>query len=363
MHKRAMATIPIGPDPLPSRLPAIWRWAAPLAALGLLFVIGGGLGLAQQLQQDYRDVLSSAVFARWAEGGVGPLAQAAVLLALWVLWRVGRKVLLFGAFLFVERGLSGPLADARTFRFALAVQLSIALLYAVAATFLLIFAPFPAMPEPVLNLGQAEAESLLGPLAPVAIALVALLAYDFLDYWVHRAQHRFAFLWRFHAVHHSVEEMDSLNSYSHPVDLLASYAAFILFSVWIGFSFETMLWFLAFQTIHDRLKHTRAPINFGVLGAVLVDNRTHFVHHVRTEARAGKNFAGTFTIFDRLFGTYQQPEAGALSAHGLEGQSPPATIADFFLARLGARPSAGTVASDCPQSVSERPAAGCRPSA
>jgi len=362
-NKHPMATIPVNPDSAPAHPFVRWRWAAPLAALVLVFAIGGGLGLAHEALQGYRDVLSSAVFERWARGGAGPLAQAAVLLALWILWRIARKAALFGAFFFVEKGLSGPPVDRRAIRLALAVQLAVALLYAAAATFLLIFTPLPAMPAPVVNLGQAEVETLIGPLAPVALALAALIAYDFLDYWVHRAQHRFAFLWRFHAVHHSVEDLDSLNSYTHPVDLLAAYAALTVVSLWIGFTFETMLWFLAFRTIHDRLVHTRAPVNFGVLGALLVDNRTHFVHHTRIEARSGRNFAGTFTIFDRLFGTYQRPEAGALAATGLEGQGPPASVTDFFLARLGPRQSAGTVTGDCPHSLSERLADGCRPSA
>lgn len=329
------AAIPIVSDSARGRLLLTWRWLAPFAALGLLFAVGAGLGLVYEAQQEYRGVLSSAVLELWGQGGAGPLLQAALLLTLWILWRIARKAALFGAFFVVERGLPGPRLDKHAFRFALAVQLAIALFYAVAATFLLIFAPFPAMPAPLINLGQAEAESLIGPLAPVAIALAVLLAYDFINYWIHRAQHRFAFLWRFHAVHHSVEDMDSLNSYTHPVDVLAQYAVVTVVGLGIGFTFETMLWFLAFQTIHDRLLHTRAPINFGVLGAVLVDNRTHFLHHTRTEARSGKNFASTFTIFDRLFGTYQRPQAGALSATGLEGQPPPATVRDVFLARLG----------------------------
>jgi sterol desaturase/sphingolipid hydroxylase (fatty acid hydroxylase superfamily) len=347
-----MATIPIMSESAPATPLARWRWVLPLAALGLLFAVGAGLVLAHEAVQNYRYVLSAAVSARWAEGGAAPLAQAALLLGLWILWRVVRKAVLFGAFFAVERGLSGPPVDRRAFRFALAVQFTIALLYALAATFILIVAPLPALPEPVLSFDHAEAQSLLGPLASIAIALAALIVYDFLDYWIHRAQHRFAFLWRFHAVHHSVEEMDSLNSYTHPVDLLTAFAVMALFSLWIGFSFETMLWFLAFQTIHDRLKHTRAPVNFGPLGALLVDNRNHFVHHIRTEARSGRNFAGTFTIFDRLFGTYQRPDAGALSMAGLEGQGPPASVTDFFLARLPAR-----------EPVSAPPAAGCRPSA
>jgi sterol desaturase/sphingolipid hydroxylase (fatty acid hydroxylase superfamily) len=343
-----MATIPMLSDSGPARLRTMWRWAAPLAALGLVFAIGGGIGFAHQAVLDYKDVLSSALLERWAQGGIGPLSQAALLLTLLLVWRIGRKAALFGAFLFVERGLAGPPVDKEAFRFALAVQLAILVLYAVAATLLLVFAPFPAMPEPVLNLGQADVASWLGPLAPVAIALAALLVYDFFDYWVHRALHRFAFLWRFHSMHHSVEHLDSLNSYSHPVDLASSTIVFIIVSLVIGFTFETMLLFLAFQTVHERLLHTRAPINFGVLGAVLVDNRTHFLHHDRVEARSGKNFAGTLTIFDRLFGTYQRPDARVLAATGLEDQRPPATVADFFLGRPGGR-QAGGQSTDCPR--------------
>lgn len=355
------AATPIVPDSARSRLLAIGRLAAPLAALGLLFVVGAGLGLAYEAQQRHRGVVSSTVLDHWATGGAQPLSQAALVLTLWILWRIARKAALFGAFLFVETGLPGPPMDRGAFRFALAAQLALALLYAGAATFLLIVSPIQATPPPLINLGQAELESAIGPLAPFAIALAALLAYDFAGYWFHRAQHRFAFLWRFHAVHHSVENMDSLNSYVHPVDTIGLYAVLTIIGLGIGFAFETMIWFLAFQTIHDRLLHTRAPINFGVLGAWLVDNRTHFLHHTRMEARSGKNFAATFTICDRLFGTYERPDPGPLAATGLEGQPPPATVKDFFLARLGGRQAAAE-----PGETALSPAmraADCRPSA
>ena len=117
-----------------------------------------------------------------------------------------------------------------------------------------------------------------------------------------------------------------------------------------------MLWYLAFQTIHDRLLHTRAPVNFGFLGGVLVDNRTHFLHHTRTEARSGKNFASTFTILDRLFGTWERPETGALTATGIDGQGRHAALGAFFLARLDGKPPAEPVA---PRSAPRRPPAPC----
>jgi sterol desaturase/sphingolipid hydroxylase (fatty acid hydroxylase superfamily) len=339
-NKEAMATHSILPDTVPPRRPAKWRRTAPFAALCFLFAIGAGLGLAYEAQQAWRGHVSTAVLQHLLEGGAGRLVQAALLLLLWMGWNLARKIALYAAFWGVEGGFAGAPADRHAFRFALRVQFAIALLYAFGAALLVVLVPFRIAPAPLINLGQAEVESLLGPLAPVALALAALLVYDFMSYWLHRAQHRFAFLWRFHAVHHSVEGMDSLNSYTHPVDTFAFYAGMVLIAVAIGFTFETMIWFLAFQTIHDRLNHTRAPVNFGMLGGLLVDNRTHFVHHTRVEARSGRNFAATFTIFDRLFGTYERPRAGALIETGLEGQGPPATLRDFFLGRLDRKDSA-----------------------
>ena len=40
-------------------------------------------------------------------------------------------------------------------------------------------------------------------------------------YWGHRWSHEIPFLWRFHAIHHSAEEMDWLvNTRAHPVDMV-----------------------------------------------------------------------------------------------------------------------------------------------
>ena len=42
-------------------------------------------------------------------------------------------------------------------------------------------------------------------------------------YWAHRLSHQIPFLWRFHAVHHSAEQLDFLvNTRMHPVDLVWS---------------------------------------------------------------------------------------------------------------------------------------------
>jgi hypothetical protein len=42
-------------------------------------------------------------------------------------------------------------------------------------------------------------------------------------YWAHRLSHQIPFLWRFHAIHHSAEQLDFLvNTRMHPADLVWS---------------------------------------------------------------------------------------------------------------------------------------------
>lgn len=40
-----------------------------------------------------------------------------------------------------------------------------------------------------------------------AVLIIGFIVRDFVQWWVHRLLHRFEFLWKFHKVHHSVEEM------------------------------------------------------------------------------------------------------------------------------------------------------------
>lgn len=51
--------------------------------------------------------------------------------------------------------------------------------------------------------------------------VLMLLVADFLRYWLHRACHRYAWLWRLHAVHHSPKRLYWLNvGQFHPLDNL-----------------------------------------------------------------------------------------------------------------------------------------------
>ena len=54
------------------------------------------------------------------------------------------------------------------------------------------------------------------------------------------------------------------------------------------------------------VEHTNWRLSFGPLNWLLVTPDYHRIHHAATLHR-GKNLAGTFRIWDKMFGTYVDP--------------------------------------------------------
>ncbi|HEY7809058.1 MAG TPA: sterol desaturase family protein [Allosphingosinicella sp.] len=163
--------------------------------------------------------------------------------------------------------------------------------------------------------------------------LLALFVSDFFIYWLHRAQHRFAILWRFHAVHHSPRDMDVLHNITHPIETMGSLIAVALpTSLLIGVNSGQLFVLTAFIGVQSYVHHMNVPMHFGRLGWLFVDNRYHFIHHGIERAQSNTNFASYFPIIDRLFGTWQAPQPGPLPPTGLaSGQ--PASLSHYLLGR------------------------------
>ena len=69
----------------------------------------------------------------------------------------------------------------------------------------------------------AAVTTAVGSLPLVVQVPAILLVADFTQYWVHRTFHHVPVLWRFHAIHHSIERMDWLaGSRLHLVDVVVT---------------------------------------------------------------------------------------------------------------------------------------------
>lgn len=144
-------------------------------------------------------------------------------------------------------------------------------------------------------------------LGQFALGLVALLLiHDFLNYWAHRALHRF--LWRFHAVHHSPRELTSAAAtFVHPVEEVFRAISLGTVAGLIGFSGAVPFAVTVAIRLQEFYIHSPTSMHFGPLGQVLIDNRAHRVHHSRDQKDYDQNFGVLFTLWDRIFGTYSRP--------------------------------------------------------
>ncbi|MFS4418509.1 sterol desaturase family protein [Maribacter sp. 2307ULW6-5] len=130
----------------------------------------------------------------------------------------------------------------------------------------------------------------------------------FFQYWAHRIFHSHYFLWRFHSIHHSTENMDWLaGSRTHFIDIFFTRSMSYIPLYVLGFSTLTFHVYIVFIAIHAVLIHANTSINFGFLKYVITTPQYHHWHHCKEPEHYGKNFAVVFPFIDKLFGTYYLP--------------------------------------------------------
>jgi sterol desaturase/sphingolipid hydroxylase (fatty acid hydroxylase superfamily) len=135
--------------------------------------------------------------------------------------------------------------------------------------------------------------------------LIALLSLDLGITLLHMVSHRIGWLWRFHAVHHSVERLYSFNGLmKHPVHQALETAAGSLPLVLLGVPRNVAAAAAFCVALALLLQHSNADYAVGRLGRVFVFNAGHRFHHLRRPGEGDVNF-GLFTlVWDRLLGTF-----------------------------------------------------------
>lgn len=138
--------------------------------------------------------------------------------------------------------------------------------------------------------------------------VLAFVLYDFCYYWAHRMSHEVNLFWSGHVVHHQSEE------YNLSVALRQSWfqgvwtAPFYLPMALLGFDTTQLLIVGGFNLIYQFWIHTEMIDRMGFLESFMNTPSHHRVHHGRNPKYIDKNHAGTFIIWDRLFGTFQVEE-------------------------------------------------------
>ena len=150
---------------------------------------------------------------------------------------------------------------------------------------------------------------------PVWGQLIALLVIrDFIQWWVHRLLHQVDFLWEFHKVHHSVQQMGfAAHLRYHWMETIVYRSIEYLPLALIGFGIDDFFIVHIFTLAVGHFNHSNLRINLGPLKYLLNNPQMHIWHHAEDlppDRSKGVNFGLTFSIWDYIWGTNYIPFEG-----------------------------------------------------
>jgi len=171
----------------------------------------------------------------------------------------------------------------------------------------------------------------------VQIPAVIVLA-DLGFYWTHRMFHAVPWLWRFHSIHHSMEELDWLAaSRGHPVDQILTMGVSLVPVLALGFSEWAIGVYAVLHQWQSVLVHSNVRVGFGPLRFLFVSPEFHHWHHSNHRDARDRNFAAQLSFLDALFGSFHLPRGQIPTTYGLDRPMPQRYVRQFLYPFIGER--------------------------
>ena len=116
---------------------------------------------------------------------------------------------------------------------------------------------------------------------PFTSFVIYLVVFDFVNYWLHRAQHQWHWWWALHAVHHSQRQMTQwTDNRNHLLDDLIGAVIWVCIAQLIGIAPTQFVAVVAITQLFENLQHANLRVTFGKWGERLwVSPRFHRLHH------------------------------------------------------------------------------------
>jgi sterol desaturase/sphingolipid hydroxylase (fatty acid hydroxylase superfamily) len=165
--------------------------------------------------------------------------------------------------------------------------------------------------------------------------VITFFVLDFFGGWlVHLVQHKMRFLWRFHVVHHSDNNVDVTTGLRHhPIE---SVLRGVFFMAGVFVAGAPIYAVMIYQTILIvTVQFTHANISLPkwldkLVSFVIVSPNMHKVHHHWQQPFTDSNYGAVLAIWDRLFGTYTQLDPSQIR-YGLDKYYPNEQDENFIM--------------------------------
>lgn len=153
--------------------------------------------------------------------------------------------------------------------------------------------------------------------------LLALLMLDFIGAWlIHWVQHKIAWLWQFHKIHHIDTHIDATTALRHhPVESLLRVIALLVAIVTMGIPFWMVMLYQSLSVLLSQFNHANIHLPQwldNALSWIIVSPDMHKVHHSRYQPETDANYANIFSIWDRLLGTFVKVPDTLAIQYGLD---------------------------------------------
>lgn len=153
-------------------------------------------------------------------------------------------------------------------------------------------------------------------------AFVALVLFDLWMYLWHRMNHRAPFLWRFHRMHHSDNQVDASTALRfHTGELIfSSILRLVLIIPILGLSLEQLLLYETLLQPIILFHHSNIALPETIdrfLRMVIVTPNMHRVHHSVENPETNSNYSSIFSFWDRMGNSFRRRNDPLTLRYGL----------------------------------------------
>lgn len=175
---------------------------------------------------------------------------------------------------------------------------------------------------------------------PLVLQIVELIVLGDLGFYaIHRLFHAVPWLWNFHAVHHSIEDMDWLAAHRvHPVDQILTRGGSLAPCFLLGFSDAAIGLYAVIFYWHSLTLHANVRVSLGPLRWVITSSAFHHWHHSSDPAAWNRNFGAQLPLWDLVFRTAYAPKGQRPTGYGIGDPVPTRYAAQLAYPLTAGRP-------------------------
>ena len=153
--------------------------------------------------------------------------------------------------------------------------------------------------------------------------IICLLILDLVGaYLVHLVEHKVPWMWKFHVVHHSDENVDVTTGLRHHPGETVFRILFTILGIYVsGASIGIVMLYQSISVLFAHLTHANVGLPQTlerVISYVFVTPNMHKVHHHFQLPLTDKNYGNIFSIWDRIFGTFHSANDSSSIVYGID---------------------------------------------